>query len=32
MNPSRTLWLGNLDPGINEEDIRELFKEISKIN
>jgi RNA recognition motif-containing protein len=32
MDPSRTLWLGNLQKGITEEEIHEIFKEISKPN
>ena len=32
MDPSRTLWMGNIQKGIKEEDIRQIFYEISKIN
>jgi RNA recognition motif-containing protein len=32
MDPSRTLWLGNLQKGITEEEIHTIFNEISKPN
>ena len=32
MDPSRTLWLGNLQKGITEEEIHSIFNEISKPN
>ena len=32
MDPSRTLWLGNLQKGIKEEDIHQIFNQISKLN
>ena len=30
MNPSRTLWMGNLDKGTTEAKISEIFNKISK--
>ena len=30
MNPSRTLWMGNLDKGITEAKLKEIFDKISK--
>ncbi len=30
MDPSKTLWMGNLSQGTNEEYIREIFNKISK--
>ena len=31
MEPSRTLWMGNLEKGMDQNYIREIFNEISKI-
>ena len=31
MNPSKTLWMGNLEKGTNENFIHEIFNQISKI-
>ena len=32
MEPSKTLWMGNLEKGIEQKDIMELFNTLSKIN
>ena len=30
MNPSRTLWMGNLDKNITDDKLKEIFNKISK--
>ena len=30
MNPSRTLWMGNLNKNITEDKLKEIFNKISK--
>ena len=32
MEPSKTLWMGNLERGIDQNFIRDIFNEIGKIN
>ena len=32
MDPSKTLWMGNLDQGTDQNFIRQIFNQISKIN
>ena len=32
MEPSKTLWMGNLVRGLDQNFIRDIFNEISKIN
>jgi RNA recognition motif-containing protein len=31
MEPSKTLWMGNLEPGTDQNFIREIFNQLSKI-
>ena len=31
MDPSRTLWMGNLEKGTDQDYIRQIFNELSKI-
>jgi RNA recognition motif-containing protein len=30
MDPSKTLWIGNLEPGTDEKFIRKIFEQLSK--
>lgn len=32
MDPSKTLWIGNLEPGTNHNYIEEIFNKLSKKN